>query len=201
MSAEESTPLDELLAADDHGSGPVDPVARPANWVTLLLSSAALAGAGWAVLRMFGYLTPFPLLWAVAATLVLIRRARRRLGPRPVPAVFTGRAVRIVAYTVRGHRYPTGAAPPERAGRWARWDTQLSWAEKDAASFTRIVLPRLAVIADERLRLHHAVTRDGDPSRARALLGERLWTLLHEPLKRPPNARELADVITTLEQL
>ena len=108
----------------------------------------------------------------------------------------------IVAHTIRGSLYLTGPVGAERSGRVAqRWDTQLSWAEKDVSSFNRLILPRLTVIADERLRLRHGISRTGDPSAARALLGERTWTLLHEPLRRAPSARELAAVITALEQL
>ncbi|GAB3945692.1 hypothetical protein GCM10027614_37900 [Micromonospora vulcania] len=54
----------------------------------------------------------------------------------------------------------------------------MDWSNTRPERFTSVVLPRLAELADERLRLTHAVTRESDPARARVLLGDRLWTFL-----------------------
>nr|BFE76467.1 hypothetical protein GCM10020092_097680 [Actinoplanes digitatis] len=56
-----------------------------------------------------------------------------------------------------------------------RWERQLDWSQSDAEKFSRNVLPVLAELADERLRLKHGITRSSDPRRARELLGEPLW--------------------------
>jgi hypothetical protein len=59
----------------------------------------------------------------------------------------------------------------------------------------------LGELADERLRIHHGITRASDPRRARALLGEPLWLALADPGRRPPRQRDLAAYVETLERL
>ncbi len=61
--------------------------------------------------------------------------------------------------------------------------------------------PLIADLVDERLRQRHGLTRDGDPERARALLGDPLWKLLEKPVKRTPAPRELAAIVAQLEKL
>ncbi len=82
-----------------------------------------------------------------------------------------------------------------------RWEQRLSWAQSDPEAFSRNVLPVLAELTDERLRLRHGITRASDPRRARELLGDEVWTLLSEPVRRPTKARELGDYLETLERL
>ena len=57
------------------------------------------------------------------------------------------------------------------------------------------------LLADERLRQRHGISRTGDPRRARELMGERLWAFLYAPPARPPNPRELAAVVEDMERL
>jgi len=40
-----------------------------------------------------------------------------------------------------------------------------------------------------------------DPERARRLLGETLWTMLHEPGVRTPTPRDLAAAVAHLEEV
>jgi hypothetical protein len=82
-----------------------------------------------------------------------------------------------------------------------RWDSRLSWSERDPQRFMSVVRPRLADIADERLRQRHGVSRADDPRRARELMGERLWMFLFSPLASTPNPRELAAVVDDMEKL
>jgi hypothetical protein len=82
-----------------------------------------------------------------------------------------------------------------------RWEQRLSWAQSDPEAFSRNVLPVLAELTDERLRLRHGITRASDPRRARELLGDGVWVLLSEPVRRAPKARELGDYLETLERL
>ncbi|MEK8108056.1 hypothetical protein NKG94_29450 [Micromonospora sp. M12] len=51
------------------------------------------------------------------------------------------------------------------------------------------------------MRLKHGVTRESDPARARALLGDRLWTFLETPPRRTPSPRDLAAIVAELEKL
>ncbi|MFC5923552.1 hypothetical protein [Micromonospora vulcania] len=81
------------------------------------------------------------------------------------------------------------------------WEWPLDWSNTRPERFTSVVLPRLAELADERLRLTHAVTRESDPARARVLLGDRLWTFLESPPRRPPSPRDLAVIVAELEKI
>ncbi|MGC4876180.1 hypothetical protein ACLQ26_07950 [Micromonospora sp. DT43] len=81
------------------------------------------------------------------------------------------------------------------------WELPLDWSTTRPERFTGVILPRLAELADERLRLTHAVTRESDPVRARALLGDRLWTFLESPPRRPPSPRDLAVIVAELEKI
>ena len=73
--------------------------------------------------------------------------------------------------------------------------------QSDPNAFSRNVLPVLAELTDERLRLRHGLTRASDPRRARELLGEPLWQLLTEPGRRPPKAKDLTMYVESLERL
>ncbi|MFG1650556.1 hypothetical protein ACGFIE_11535 [Micromonospora sp. NPDC049275] len=81
------------------------------------------------------------------------------------------------------------------------WELPLDWSTTRPERFTGVILPRLAELADERLRLKHGVTRESDPVRARALLGDRLWTFLESPPRRPPSPRDLAVIVAELEKI
>jgi hypothetical protein len=82
-----------------------------------------------------------------------------------------------------------------------RWEQRLEWSRSDPNAFARNVLPVLGELADERLRLHHGITRASDPRRARELLGEPLWLALGDPGRRPPRPRDLTAYVETLERL
>lgn len=82
-----------------------------------------------------------------------------------------------------------------------RWEQRLQWSQSDADRFSRNVLPVLAELTDERLRLRHGITRTSDPRRARELIGEPMWKLLDDPGRRTPKAKELAAYVETLERL
>lgn len=82
-----------------------------------------------------------------------------------------------------------------------RWEQQLDWSQHDTERFSRNVLPVLAELADERLRLKHGITRSSDPRRARGLLGEPLWEFLAEPGRRVPKPRELTSYVEALEKI
>jgi hypothetical protein len=82
-----------------------------------------------------------------------------------------------------------------------RWEQRLGWSQSEPQQFSRNLLPVLAELTDERLRLRHGITRASDPRRARELIGEQLWQLLNEPDRRPPKARDLAGYVRTLEEL
>ena len=82
-----------------------------------------------------------------------------------------------------------------------RWELNLDRAHADPDLYSRNVLPVLAELADERLRLRHGITRESDPRRARELLGDPLWAALHDRGRRAAKARELETYVDALERL
>ncbi|GLY01089.1 MULTISPECIES: hypothetical protein [Actinoplanes] len=82
-----------------------------------------------------------------------------------------------------------------------RWELNLGRAHSDPDLYTRNVLPVLAELTDERLRLRHGITRASDPRRARELLGEQLWTVLSQPGRRGLKARDVETYVDALERL
>jgi hypothetical protein len=82
-----------------------------------------------------------------------------------------------------------------------RWERQLDWSKDDGERFSRIVLPALAELTDERLRLRHGVTRESDPRRAREIMGEPLWQVLAGSERRLPKPREMASLVDALERI
>ncbi|WP_127499645.1 hypothetical protein [Actinoplanes solisilvae] len=81
-----------------------------------------------------------------------------------------------------------------------RWERDLERAQADDDLYSRNVLPVLAELTDERLRLRHGITRASDPRRARELLGDKLWAVLADG-RRLPRARDLESYVDVLERL
>lgn len=185
--------LDDLLTPYEATEEP----RRSRPFVTWLLRSVLVAlvvsGGVWVVLRTLAIGVPFLLLVALTLTISGLRRTLAAVAAPPLPIP---------------------KAPPEPPDEHGdptltdglflavnRWDTRLAWTERDRAAFGTTILPRLAEIVDERLRLRHGVTRFSDPARARQLLGERLWSLLHVPVGRYPTPNEFAAIVADMEAL
>ncbi|BEL09835.1 hypothetical protein Q0Z83_080260 [Actinoplanes sichuanensis] len=100
-------------------------------------------------------------------------------------------------------RIGAGTQPTGDALRAAvrRWEQNLDRAHSDPDLYARNVLPVLAELADERLRLRHGFTRAGDPRRARELLGDDLWSALSEPGRRALKARDVETYLDAMERL
>jgi hypothetical protein len=152
------------------------------------------AGAVEVVLLPLGVQVPYLLLVTVFFALLALRRAVGRVAAERVPLAMTPAAPAIDGID------PDGLSDGLRLAV-GRWDTRLAWTERDPPRFASAVRPRLAEIADERLRQRHGVTRASDPGRAREIMGERLWTFLSAPLSRSPNPRDLAAVVDDMEKL
>jgi hypothetical protein len=76
-----------------------------------------------------------------------------------------------------------------------RWEERLELTRGDAAYFGRVVLPELAALVEERLRL------TGELDRMNDVLGERAATFLNTPNpKRVPSPAELSAVVAKLEE-
>jgi hypothetical protein len=194
--------LDDLFAFGDEpvADEPVEAAERPrsrAAWVlrNLLLVAVATVVAV-AALRSAGIGVSVLLIVAAFVALRLLMLAVSQVAPPGVPK----------ASTQRG-----GGARDDGLYQWAgtdslraavrRWEQRLAWSQSDPDAFSRNVLPVLAELTDERLRLRHGITRASDPRRAQELLGPALWTVLNEPGRRPPKARDLTIYVETLERL
>jgi hypothetical protein len=209
---DDTQPVGGQPAVTGDGNGPVARVAAALFWAALF--AGLCAGAAYIVLLGLGYDISFALLFCAFLALVSLRRALRRIVPTKLvvgapPAVQdavapTGPPVRPAA---PGEPPPDEPAPPVGVAAdglqlaLSRWQSRLSWSQKEPDRFASTVRPRFADIADERLRQRHGITRTGDPRRARELMGERLWAFLYAPPARPPNPRELAAVVEDMERL
>jgi hypothetical protein len=189
--------LDDLFSSRDEPVVIEEPVEAPvkqksrALW---LLRNAALVAAATivtvAVLRAGGYHAPLILIIAAFIGLRLILLAVAEVAPPPLPKR-------------RGGGSGSSSGPSSDALRAAvrRWERTLDRATADPDLYSRNVLPVLAEMADERLRLRHGITRASDPRRARELLGDPTWEALHDPGRRAGKARELDALVDALERL
>ncbi|MFF5291510.1 hypothetical protein [Paractinoplanes globisporus] len=94
-----------------------------------------------------------------------------------------------------------GRQPDSLRAAVRRWERNLDRAHSEPDLYARNVLPVLAELADERLRLRHGITRASDPRRARELLGDPLWAALHDRGRRSARTNELETYVNALERL
>lgn len=187
--------IDDLLQHEEEP--PAAPARRRAGagwWLRTLVVTAALTAVVIAGLRTVGLAVSVYAAVAAVLTLLLVRRVTAAVAP-PLPLPV--------------HRGPTGEEDGSYhwGGRDAlreavnRWKHPLDWSAADVDRWNSRLLPRLGALADERLRQRHGFTRDSDPTRARAVLGEPLWSVLATPVRRPPSPRDLAAVVAHLEKI
>jgi hypothetical protein len=158
--------------------------------------AAAFAAVAVLGLRMLDVDLPIPLAYGGCLALLILRRVVAIVAAPPQPR---GRAARAAA--TFGAIAESEAELDGLRAAVNRWETRLSWSESDRERFRTSVRPLIAELAAERLRQRHGVIMATDPQRARALLGDPLWTFLTTPSKRPPAQRDLAASISHLEKL
>jgi hypothetical protein len=182
--------LNELLDAEPRPSEtpPSDRFAgrwliRAALWV------AALSGALVLAASVVGVRLWYPFVFVGLLTLVVLHRA-------------------VTALEV----VPAADDPPEPAERVSggddgfaralqRWRVRLSWDQAGLWRSSRTLHPAMADLVDERLRQRWGITRTGDPTRARAVLGDRLWSYLEHTPAEPPAVDELSALVDDLERI
>ena len=193
--------LDDLFAMVDEPAVDerAEPTERPPSrvlWVTRNLLLVVVATVVTVALLRFARLS-VSILVIVAAfvALRLLMLAVAEVAPPPSP----NQATRRTAADTDGFYQWAGTDSLRSAVR--RWEQRLEWSRSDPNAFARNVLPVLGELADERLRIHHGITRASDPRRARELLGEPLWLALGDTGRRAPRPRDLAAYVETLERL
>jgi hypothetical protein len=205
--------IDELL---DLGGEPIldeeEPLPGRAQrfggrwWLRKVAEALGTSAVVWGLAYLVRIFVPYPLITVVVLALSVLRHGLLEVRDEPLPADVSGRGLpppadeadlggpggglRISVQAGDGLRYAIG-----------RWDERLVWAERDGSRFGHLVVPRLADIVDERLRQRHGISRTNEPERARALLGEDLWTLLRDPPARVPDPRALASIVAKVEEL
>ena len=191
--------LDDLFAMVEEPAAeePVEAARKPrsrALWIIrnlLLIAGATVVTV--AVLRSAGIGVPVPLVVVAFLALRLLLVAVAEVAPPPLPKRGRRRTADVLD---AGH--PAG--PDSLRSVVHGWERRLEWSQSEPEAFSRNVSPVLGELIDERLRLHHGITRDADPRRARELIGEPVWQMLSAP-GRPPRARDLEAYVATLERL
>jgi len=186
--------LDELFSLrDDPVEEAAEPVVKKRSTPLWILRNALLIIAATVVtvaaLRAAGTHVSILLLVAFYTGLRLVLFAVGEVAPPPVPKRRRGLAK-------GGDRTPDSLRAAVR-----RWERNLDRAHSDPDLYARNVLPVLAELADERLRLRHGITRASDPRRARELLGDPLWAALHDRGRRSAKSNELETYVNALERL
>jgi hypothetical protein len=193
--------LDELFSFAEEPAAadrPVEEAERPRSRAGWLIRNALLIAVATTVtvaaLRIAGTRVSILIIVAAFVALRLLMLAVAEVAPPPAAPVSARRAVEE-----SGEYRWTGTDSLRTAVR--RWEHRLDWSQSDAERFSRNVLPVLAELTDERLRLRHGITRSADPRRARELIGEPLWQALHNPGGRPLKRQELATLVDAMERL
>ncbi|WP_422753322.1 hypothetical protein [Micromonospora sp. WMMD708] len=193
----ESTGLDDLFSFEEEPPARTGRArgGRARQAFRLLLTAAGVTAVVVVGLRAVGLQLSLGIVVAGVLAVLAVRRVTAALAPPPPPR--------------GGARAPAGEEPGTY--NWAArdalraaingWERPLDWSSDNAGRFTERILPRLGELADERLRQHHGLTRESDPTRARALLGEPLWSFLDTPSRRPPSPRDLAAIVAELEKI
>jgi hypothetical protein len=191
----EQVTLDQLLGESGEWV-PDEPERRHRWWIRDPLVAVVIAFGIYTIMRALSFSAPFIVVVAIVVTMMLLRRALLAIPvPAPPPAVYSD---------VWGAVDDPGPrlAPVDGVVRAVeRWEARFGWTERDASRFTSAVHPRLYELVDERLRQRHGITMRNDPARARALIGEQLWTFLHERVARTPSAREMTAIVGDMEKI
>lgn len=190
--------LDDLLRYEEDEPTPHRQDRPPSRYrwlVRPVVISLIGALAGGFILRLLALAVPYTLLFMILLAFQLLHRSLRWVDAKPIPHGLRGPMLSA----------EDAGSPPADGMQLAvaRWDTRLSWVrmQHDPHQFARNVQPRLIQLVDERLRLRHGVTRSADPARARAVLGDPLWTFMTTPVRTDVRPADLATLIRQMEEL
>ncbi|MFC3504389.1 hypothetical protein ACFOOK_25940 [Micromonospora krabiensis] len=197
-----SASIDDLLTFEEDRSRRDDREggSRAGQVVRTLAGVAAVVVVLIVGLRAVGLRVSLLILIAGVGAVFAVRRVVAALAPPPPPPPSAAARARARDAATDDGTWNWNARDALRTAING-WEVPLDWSATRPERFTGVILPRLGELADERLRLKHGVTRDSDPVRARALLGERLWTFLETPPRRTPSPRDLAVIVAELEKI
>ena len=188
--------LDDLLRYEEDEPTPHRADMPPPRYRWLIrpvVISLIGAVAGGLLLRVLGAGVPYTLIFAILLAAQLLYRWLRSVDPQPIP-----RGLRLPVFA-SGEDGPRPTDGLQLAV--TRWDTRLSWVrlQNDPHQFARTIQPRLIQLIDERLRLRHGIVRSVDPLRARAVLGDPLWTFMTTPVRAHVTPADLTALIRQME--
>jgi hypothetical protein len=193
-SRSERVTLDQLLG--EVGEWVPETERRPRWWIRDPFVAFMTALGIYVIMRALSLTAPFAVLVAIVFTLMLLRRALLVVAVSPPPP-----AVYSEVWGAVEDAGPRMAPVDGVARAVERWEARFGWTERDASRFISAVRPRLYELVDERLRQRRGITMGEDPARARALIGEQLWTFLHARAARTPSAREMAAIVADMEKI
>lgn len=191
----EQVTLDQLLGEVGEWTPP-EPERRSRWWVRDTIIALLTAFAVYVIMRALSVAAPYAVLASTMFAVLLLRRALLAVPVPPPPA-----AVYSEVWGAVEDQGPRLATVDGVVRAVERWEASFGWTERDASRFTSAVHPRLYELVDERLRQRHGITMRNDPPRARALIGEQLWTFLHERVARTPSAREMTAIVGDMEKI
>jgi hypothetical protein len=190
--------LDDLLTEAAPAVG-----ASERGWVATglrtVLAAAALAFVAWLAADVINFIPPYPLLFALCLALLVLRRAVRSAAEPEEP-----RAATLVrrpigwGYSAPGEWHSSGDGMLAAVRRWER---RFERGGQRVEEFAHSLAGPLGDLADERLRQRHGCTRSSDPERARRLLGEQAWEVLHGPYRQVPSPSAIVAVVQRMESL
>jgi hypothetical protein len=161
--------------------------------------SVALGTVIYGVLWVVRIGVPYSLIVGAIFVVTVLRRALRRADIRPLPGSVTGRGQRLRPDPWTGE--PVDDRTPDGAQvAIGRWESRLS-RRGASAQVTEQLRSRLYELVDERLRLRHGLTMTTDPNRARQLIGETLWTMIHQPPRHGFTPEDLSVLVDQMEAL
>lgn len=196
---ERSASIDDLLGPAEEVSEPAPRRRRrgagPAWLLRTALSAAGLTAVVVMGLRIFGIGLAVPGIFAGFLALLVLRRLVGEATPPPPRPVAPPRDP---AFDDGSYRW---GAEDVLGSAVRRWERRLTRSKAEARRFAEDLHPALVDLVDERLRLRHGVTRSADPARARALVGDLLWTFLTAPPKRIPAPRDLVVLLAEVEKI
>lgn len=194
--------LDDLLSA-----GVALPPSRLRRserpWVAgSILTAFLISAIVYMLLSAVGVPPPYPFILAACAGAVLVRQAARLVSEPDWLRV--GDLVRPPRVARLGEPGAFAAGEDGLAVAVRRWSRLLESGDTkvvaESGRFARTVSAQIGELVDERLRQRYGITRASDPDRARAIVGENLWSLWR-PHRRSVSYREIEAATADLERM